>query len=812
MDFNSGQEKFSRFKEKYPEKDRNEATTRLHLIDNIFFECLGWERESCTAEDRFNGEYTDYTFKTNHPKLIVEAKREGKYFDMPIEKAIGKNYLISTLCKNNRGLKSAVEQTISYCQSRGVEVGCVTNGHQFVIFLGTRTDGTPPMDGRCVIFLSLTDIDKRFTQFWNYLSPECIKQNILINELLDRYLPLLPQKLSAKLLSYPGIKDRNMFQADLKTVSEFILEDLLTGKAVEKDFLASCYCSSGALSQYALISKNVLKTRYESLFPSGSPAPTLTSIVTRSGISTDLISETISKRPLLLIGDVGAGKTIFIRNFINVSAFEELNNAVTLYIDLGSQGNLSRDLKDCLITEISDQLLSNYKIDIKSQKIVHSIYHGDIDRFKNGIYGPLEKSSPLEYLKKEIEYLEQRMDNNESHLRSCIKWIVRSHRKQVVIFIDNCDQRSYEDQQKAFLLAQEMASDWDCSIYVSLRPETFYRSKHSGTLSAYQPKAFTVSPPRVDEVIIKRLNFAIQYAKKIASEDIPGISGVMRETISKELIPIIISFLDSINTNRELLEAIDNISGGNIRKALDFFRSFLSSGHVDTEKILKIIVKDGKYQVPLHEFLRAIIYGDSKYYDNDRSPIVNLFDLSTYDPKEHFLLCVLLSLLQSLSKTGDKTGFVETASLVKALHDLGYIPEQIEFGLHRAVMHQLVDVTGRSKYMLSFSMEKEIPEALRLTTVGAYHIKKLIHFFTYHSAIIVDTPILIPDFRDKIYNVEEEDIKVRLDTCEIFIDYLDTQWEKSNIASEVFDWSKESRFARDDIFRVRNKAKPRKSY
>ena len=62
---------------------RNEATTRLHLIDRILFECLGWPREECVAEDAFDGTYTDYSLGKPGPKFVVEAKKEGIYFELP---------------------------------------------------------------------------------------------------------------------------------------------------------------------------------------------------------------------------------------------------------------------------------------------------------------------------------------------------------------------------------------------------------------------------------------------------------------------------------------------------------------------------------------------------------------------------------------------------------------------------------------------------------------------------------------------------------------------------------------------------------
>ena len=48
--------------QKSQESDRNEATTRLQLIDDLFFGCLGWEKDACQAEERIEGKFIDYTF------------------------------------------------------------------------------------------------------------------------------------------------------------------------------------------------------------------------------------------------------------------------------------------------------------------------------------------------------------------------------------------------------------------------------------------------------------------------------------------------------------------------------------------------------------------------------------------------------------------------------------------------------------------------------------------------------------------------------------------------------------------------------
>jgi len=65
------------------------------------------------------------------------------------------------------------------------------------------------------------------------------------------------------------------------------------------------------------------------------------------------------------------------------------------------------------------------------------------------------------------------------------------------LVLDNIDQRSKEFQDEVFVIAQGLSSLLPATVFVSLRPATFFDSKLRGSLAAYQPRAFHVSPARV---------------------------------------------------------------------------------------------------------------------------------------------------------------------------------------------------------------------------------------------------------------------------------------------------------------------------
>jgi hypothetical protein len=342
------------------------------------------------------------------------------------------------------------------------------------------------------------------------------------------------------------------------------------------------------------------------------------------------------------------------------------------------------------------------------------------------------------------------------------------------------------------LIAQELAEHWPTAVFVSLRPETFHLSVRSGVLSGYHAKAFTISPPRVDRVLDKRLQFAVELCN--GSIPIPSLTGVTHVNLSS-LEALIQLFLVSLRRDDVLGEFIDNICGGNVRLALELVRGFFGSGHANTRKMIDIYHETGSYYVPLHEFERAVIYGDAEYYDPDRSPVANLFDLSRVDPKEHFLLPLVIEQVSAARSGSSQEGFVDMAVVYGRLQGLGFVPEQIDAALSRGYRHKLLETTARQAPVSG----QDVPRSFRTTAGGLYHTRRLCGQFAYIDAIIVDTPCLERGqrFRDATTIVD------RLMRAESFRLYLDRQWNSLGQRDLLFDWPAASAKLQQDIGYVR---------
>lgn len=199
---------------------RNESTTRLQMIDRLLFEYLGWSKDDAVCEEPHGGDFADYTLSAPRRILIVEAKKEGDYFELPAEKP-RLEYALSSLTRDFESLRKAIQQCAGYCQTRGVPFAVVTNGHQMVAFIATRSDGLPPLEGKALVFTSLDSMLANFHDFWQALSKPGVEEKHLLSRLIGGILPDIPPKLSTSIALYPGVKARNPFQRICKLLANY---------------------------------------------------------------------------------------------------------------------------------------------------------------------------------------------------------------------------------------------------------------------------------------------------------------------------------------------------------------------------------------------------------------------------------------------------------------------------------------------------------------------------------------------------------------------------------------------------------------
>ncbi|MDA0207502.1 MAG: hypothetical protein O3A53_10310 [Acidobacteria bacterium] len=236
--------------------------------------------------------------------------------------------------------------------------------------------------------------------------------------------------------------------------------------------------------------------------------------------------------------------------------------------------------------------------------------------------------------------------------------------------------------------------------------------------------------------------------------------------------------------------------------AIQILSDFFGNAHVDTNRMLSIARESGTYVVPLWELLAAIIYGDTEYYDPERSPVANLFDVHRNDPKEHFLLPVLLAFLRQPGPFGADNGFVESGPIYERVQSLGFTPDQIDHALLKSMKSGLVETVGRR----IGDGDVARSTAFRVTSRGDYQVSRLCGMFTYLDAVIVDTPIFDETARQALRSGGLAVAMVdRVRRVDLFSKYLTGIWETAGLQGSDFSWQDRSRELEEELAKIRSR-------
>lgn len=798
LEFHAGKEKLEELIKSFPADHVRwtEATNRFQFIDELLTSCLGWTKPDIRVEESDdNGGRSDYILG-NPAKGILEAKKPALLWEDLPQGAANRTRSIETLCASSPAFKAAVTQVIPYCALKGAALAAVCNGTQLAIFQGV-TVGNEPLKGHCFFFDGVESYLKDFQLLWTILSPEGVTENRALNELSKQRAIRLPPKVSNFLTEPLGYRYRNHLQEELRNLGSMLLEEIEDNPALRAQFYRECYVPLEANNRHLNLSKQIIERRYERLAQDASQPRSLHSSGALSGLP-DTVFINAGSKPIVVIGDVGVGKTSF---FENLALTVDPNNVklFLIHIDLGTKATLSASIKEYVLEAIPVLLRRRYDIDIEDADFVESVYDKELKRFDNSIYGKLKKTDNTTYQKERLKFIATKVSKPSSHILASLAHISHGRGRRVVLIIDNADQRTFEDQQSAFLIAQEMASTRSMYVFVSLRPSTFFLSKTTGALSAYQNKILTISPPPADIVIEKRLGFALRVAEGKVSPG--GLNGI------RVNLPSIVSFLKatlrSVRSNNEIKKFLSNITGGNTRAVIELITTFCGSPNVDARKIVNIESESNNYHIPLHEFTKHALLGEYVHFNPQSSLVAcNVYDVFNADPREHFLRQLLVAFLSAPETIRNKDGFCSGIDIESELIRHGFANHQTASALRILAQKKLIE-TPFSHFKELETYDGPSGFNFRATSVGLYHLRQWAYSFSFLDAVSTDTPIFDDATREKISRLAESlEIRERAVRAGAFKEYLLQQWFAAGFEASYFDLPAMMETQRDSFDKV----------
>ena len=147
----------------------SEADTRAKVITRVLTQVCGWPENEIDRESVIDVGRMDYRLEVHgKPHVVVEAKREGIAFTLPVDGA-RRTYTLDGALITDPPTKEAIYQVRAYCDDQGIRYAIATNGHAWIVFRAVRDDNVGWKNGHARVFQSLEDIYANFTAFWNFL-------------------------------------------------------------------------------------------------------------------------------------------------------------------------------------------------------------------------------------------------------------------------------------------------------------------------------------------------------------------------------------------------------------------------------------------------------------------------------------------------------------------------------------------------------------------------------------------------------------------------------------------------------------------
>jgi hypothetical protein len=179
--------------------------------------------------------------------------------------------------------------------------------------------------------------------------------------------------------------------------------------------------------------------------------------------------------------------------------------------------------------------------------------------------------------------------------------------------------------------------------------------------------------------------------------------------------------------------------------------------------------------------VKSIMLGERRYYKDQASAIMNVFDCGSERNSSHF---TSLRIIRALSvKRGEWNregqGFVDIAQLLSLSEDVFENREDVLRSLNRLVGRQLIEANTKSTETISGASH------VRVTSAGWYYSNFLVKAFSYLDLVLQDTPLddtelerRLRTYVEQVDNLSDrEDQKldrmhVRVARVRDFLDYL----------------------------------------
>lgn len=720
-------------------RELTEADTRHQILDPLLHDVLSWPRDCVKCEEHVHPGYIDYVLrdKADRAVLLIEAKREGRYFHLPTkpkDNTLTIRYIRLRTLATDGNITAAVQQAAQYCPAIGCQYACVTNGHEFIIFR-SFIPGKHFLDADALVISDLSFFSEKFIEAYNLLAFQAVTSDRSLQSAFGFGKAVGRELYYPKngITHYDAAVQKNQHAKFLEPIARKYFGEIAS---TDKRMMDHCYVFARGTRQVEEGMKTRLTDDLTAYFQADG-AQNISDVRTGGKLG-QRIAQSLQKKlggeVLILYGGKGAGKSTFLRRLLYHDApIELVLHGFPIIIDCirapQSKEELTRYIWDLLTTGLDQNNLldgsmegllqlfeDKFEVAKKQELAGYGMGSGGFIRARNAL---------AVKWKEDRIYVAKRLKNY---------WLQNG--KKLVVAFDNTDQLPPVLQDHCFLLAQSISRDLECVGIISMREERYCRARTVGVLDAYQNAGYHLAAPELAGVFTKRIRMVIRdlghkNILEILPEDAPF------EDLKRFFVACLRQFRDEQNALRRFLE---ECSRDNTRLALQFFCQFVSSGYTHIEEM----ISNAHWTVISHQVIKPMMIPQRFSYDENKSLIPNLYQCRTPQHGSHFTtIRILRTIRYGVGMSPGSEGYWRVDALIDEFDSKFGMRQDCESALDVVLRHGLVEANNR---LDSYFVEKAgtdgheliYADEIRITAFGIYMLEYLSRTFTYLELVSLD--------------------------------------------------------------------------
>ena len=634
--------------EDLPPITRKESCTRLHLIDPILSEVLGWPKEYIHTEQNAGGDRLDYILHDANRAcwLVIEAKRVQD--DLLSRHGDNTHKLLkhSGTVLRKDAWPIVEKQMPSYLGRFNPNYGVVTNGEQWIAFLHRLRPATVSLDdGQALVFRNFEAVKSSFETFYQAFAFPHLKEQhlyrLLSPERRGYIASTAPRRVVDRIesLSFQG---REAFYSDLREAMNLAFKPILD----DPEALAACFVESRESRQAdsrleRMANKLLVELRSSDEYEEEA----------RSELGRDHIAALDGRGFLArLLGEPSAGKTVFLTRFYNQTLSPLRDDFVLIWIDgqklapftlEKASREANKQLEEALFGEDGPGL-NHYRELLKKPWRRRLSLNG----LEEGMNDDTEVKQLWRTFVQEQEQQFKRDPDGWLHL--LMEFAARNRRRLPIVVLDNVDHPESTDAALRWSVA--LHRNTYAMITVAMKDTTLWRlhRRSEDLLAGHDPEQFWLHRPKVREVLTSRRDYLREL---ITADNAKGhstrthVGPRMHWTVQPEELVRAINAI--LLDEEEIAQWLGELCNYHIGAILQLCTRITLSPHLKVEDLLKLQVT-GSHSSLRWRVLKAIISPSSHQYQarpDDR--IFDLFGFWHQDAWAPLLPARILALLKA---------------------------------------------------------------------------------------------------------------------------------------------------------------------